>query len=392
MSVEAEVPSYVIDVDAWRARIPLFEHAIPMHHCSHAPQLDVTRAAGEAYLRSWNEHGMDWYGWMDEVEAARAAFARIIHAEPQDVAVCASVSQATGLIATALDFSGTRRTVVASGGEFPTVGHVWLAHERLGARVRWVPANQGTIALQEYRDAIRSDTMLVSACHGYFQSGFKQDVAAIAKIAHENGALVYVDAYQTLGITDIDVHALDVDFLAGGCLKFLLGVPGIAFLYVKRSVAEKLQPAATGWFGRSEPFAYRVNELTWARGARRFDTGTPPVPNAFIARAGLDVINEVGTANIAARMRELKQLLVEGGHARGLEIFGSTDLEQSVATTAYHCNGIDSSAVENAMRARGIIASARGTALRLAPHFYTTPADIDAALDALSSALKELRV
>jgi selenocysteine lyase/cysteine desulfurase len=135
-----------------------------------------------------------------------------------------------------------------------------------------------------------------------------------------------------------------------------------------------------------------VNELTWARGARRFDTGTPPVPNAFIARAGLDVINEVGTANIAARMRELKQLLVDGGRARKLEILGSEDLDHSVATTAFLCNGIDSSAVEHHMRERGIIASARGPALRLAPHFYTTPADIDAALDALASALKELRV
>ena len=202
---------------------------------------------------------------------------------------------------------------------------------------------------------------------------------------------VFVDAYQTLGITDIDVHALKVDFLAGGCLKFLLGVPGIAFLYVKPAIAERLNPSATGWFGRAEPFAYRVDELTWAPRGRRFDTGTPPVPNAFVARAGLRVINEVGTAAIDARMRTLKQYLVEGGNARGLEILGTTDLERSVATTAFDCDSVESGAVENALRARGVIATARGPALRLAPHFYSTEQDIDTSLDALVAALKELR-
>jgi selenocysteine lyase/cysteine desulfurase len=384
--------STAIDVPAWRATIPLLSTAIPMNHCSHAPQLAATRTAAENYLRSWNEHGMDWPGWMTEVEAARAAFARIINARPEDVAVCTSVSQATALVASALDFRGPRRTVVASGAEFPTVGHVWLAQERLGAHVRWVPARNGIIPLADYEPAIDGATFIVSACHASYQSGFKQDVGALAARAHAQGALIFVDAYQSLGIARVDVNDLDIDFLVGGCLKFLLGVPGIAFLYVKPGLAETLQPAATGWFGRADPFAYRAHELTWAAGARRFDTGTPPVPSAYIARAGLDVINQVGTSAIETRMRALKTYLIERAVQRNLVVLGSTDPDQTVATTAFLCGATDSAQVEAALRARGVIASARGPALRLAPHFYTTEEDIDTSLDALADALAELRV
>lgn len=382
-------PSY--DLASWRSRVPLLARSIPMNHCSHAPQLDVTRAAAEAYLDSWNRNGMDWEAWMAEVEGARADFAALIGADAGDVAVCTSVSQATALVASALDFTGRRRKVVASGAEFPTVGHVWLAHERLGARVAWVPARDGVVPLGAYDAAIDEDTLLVSAAHAYYQSGFRQDVRDIARRAHARGALIYVDAYQSLGVADVDVRALDVDFLAGGCLKFLLGVPGIAFLYVRPGLAETLRPAATGWFGRAEPFAYRAGELTWAPGARRFDTGTPPVPNAFVARAGLGVIREVGVPAIEEWMGVLKRRLVEGGRARGLDVLGDAEPERSVATTAFRCAAADGDAVEAAMRRRGVLASARGPAVRLAPHFYSTLDDVEKALDALAHALDEVR-
>jgi selenocysteine lyase/cysteine desulfurase len=382
-------PAY--DIATWRARVPLLAHAIPMNHCSHAPQLDTTRAAAEAYLDSWNRQGMDWEAWVAEVESARAGFARLIGAAPDDVAVCASVSHATALVASALEFAGRRRKVVASGAEFPTVGHVWLAHERLGARVEWVPARAGVVPLESYETAIDDRTLIVSACHAYYQSGFRQDIRAIAERAHAHGALIYVDAYQSLGIAQVDVRALGVDFLAGGCLKFLLGVPGIAFLYVRPEVAETLRPAATGWFGRAEPFAYRADELSWAAGARRFDTGTPPVPIAYVARAGLEVIHEVGVPAIEQWLRVVKRRLVEGGRARGLDVLGPTGAEQSVATTAFLCPGAPSEAVEAAMRRRGVLASARGPAVRLAPHFYSTIEDVDTSLDVLSDALAEVR-
>ncbi len=187
--------------------------------------------------------------------------------------------------------------MLASAAEFPTVGHVWLAQQSRGAEVHWVPlSNDGTIDASEYEARIDDRTRVVSACHAYFVNGFKHDIGAVARIARARGALTFVDAYQTLGTEPIDVKALGVDALAGGTLKYLMACAGIAFLYVRRDLAEQLRPTVTGWFGRVNPFAFDATALDWAPGARRFDGGTPPIINAYIARAGLEIIHEVGPA------------------------------------------------------------------------------------------------
>ena len=141
----------------------------------------------------------------------------------------------------------------------------------------WVPVDGGAIAPAEYDARVGADTLLVSACHGYYLNGVTQDIGRLATLCHEQGAMLYVDAYQTLGAVPVDVTALGVDFLASGNLKYLMGIPGVAFLYVRRELIERLHPFVTGWFGRDNPFAFQVNALDWSSTASRFDTGTPPV-------------------------------------------------------------------------------------------------------------------
>ena len=380
-------PTY--DITAWRARIPILGRAVPMNNCSQAPQTDATQAAVYAYLQSWARDGMDWDAWMAEVERARQSFALLINADVDEVAVTSSVSHAASALASALTFDGDRRRVLASAAEFPTVGHVWLAQEPRGAQVGWVPlSDRGTIDTSEYGTRIDERTRVVSACHAYFVNGFKHDVAAIARLAHARGALLFVDAYQTLGTEPIDVKALDVDALAGGTLKYLMASAGIAFLYVRRALAEQLRPTVTGWFGRAHPFAFDATALDWAPGARRFDSGTPPIINAYIARAGLEIIHEVGPANIAAWTRVLSDRLVTGGKARGLTLYGTPNAHSKAPTTAFRV-GADSATVERRMRARGVIPSARGSVIRLSPHFYSTIQDVDHALDTLAAVLHD---
>jgi len=249
--------------------------------------------------------------------------------------------------------------------------------------VTWVPVRDGAIDLQDYARLADDKTAIVSACHGFYLNGFMQDLARLVALAHARGALLYVDAYQTLGTVPIDVKALGVDFLASGNLKFLLGIPGVAFLYVRRALIETLQPAVTGWFGRADPFAFRVKELDWAGGASRFDTGTPPIVNAYAARAGMETITRVGVAAIRDWLEVLGRRLIDGGRARGLTMHGPTDMSHRTATTAFVVD--DSHGVEAAMRARGVLPSARGPVIRLAPHFYTTLDEVDIALDTLAS-------
>jgi selenocysteine lyase/cysteine desulfurase len=378
-------PSF--DLDSVRSRIPILQHAIPMNNCSQAPLCDATRRAAEEFLASWNARGMDWDRWMEEVSLAREGFARCINAAPDEIACVTSLSHAANVIASATDFSRSRHAVVASEAEFPTVGHIWLAQQSRGATVRWVPLREGAPALEDYAGAVDERTAILSVTHAYYLNGARQDLGALARLARAHGALLFVDAYQSVGTAPLDVKAAQVDVLAAGTLKYLMGTPGIAFLYVRRELIERLHPTVTGWFGRANPFAFEATHLDWSDRATRFEAGTPSIFSAYVSRAGMSMLLEVGLEAIGEWNGELSRRLVEGGRARGLALHGPGLSRPKTPTTAFLCPS-DSHAVEERLRARGVIASARGSVIRLAPHFYSSLEDCDRALDALAAELR----
>lgn len=374
-------------IEEWRKEFPILRNIIHVGNCSQSPQSIRVRNAIETYLENWLTVGMDWDYWMDEVNKAKIEFARLINADPGEVAVSTSVSEAVSSIASAITYEGPRRKVVTTEAEFPTVGHVWLAHQKYGGKVEFVPVRNGIVRMEDYERYVDEDTVIVSVTHVYYQNGFKQDLGEIARLAHSRGALVLVDAYQSLGTTPVDVKALDVDILTSGNLKYLLGIPGIAFLYVKKDLVPKLKPAVTGWFGQENPFAFKVHYLDYASSARRFDTGTPPVMPAFAARAGMEIINQVGPRAIAERIDMLSKHAIEGAQRRGLEVTSPLDISKKGATTAIRVP--DSHAMEVELKKRNIIASARGDVIRVAPHFFTRPEDLDVVLDEIVAILRK---
>lgn len=375
-----------LDIGAIRADIPLLERFVPLANCSQTPQTGRTAEAAGAFLDSWDHSGMDWDAWIAEVEAARTTFARLIGAEPDEIAVTSSVSAATAAVASAMDFSGERSRVVTSEAEFPGTAQAWTAQGRHGARIVHVPVRSGRLHTEDFATHVDERVAVVSATHAWYRNGSLQDIGAIVRIARQAGAMTYVDAYQTAGVVPVDVKELGVDFLASGVLKYLMGLPGIAFLYVRRELANDLRPAFTGWFGRADPFGFEPGRLDFARGARRFDLGTPPIINAYVARAGIEWIMDIGVEIIRERTLKLSGRIVERARKCGLSIDGPPEPTARTPVTAIRCD--DASAVEAEMRERGILVSARGPVVRLAPHVFNTMDEIDTAMDALADILR----
>lgn len=374
-------------MEEWRAQVPLLDRLIPMNNCSQGPLTHRVRQAMDDYFASWRQRGMDWEGWLEEVGKARARFATLIGAEPDEIAVTSSVSMAANVVASSLDFGAGRNRVAVTEMEFPSVSHVWLAQQKGGAEIDRIPMEAGEIAPDAYSRAVSEETLLVSAAHAFYRTGYTQNLATVAERVHESGALLFVDAYQSLGTRPIDVKEADVDFLAAGCLKFLLSMSGIAFLYVAPHLVESLEPHITGWFGRRDPFAFDPETLDWSSTASRFEVGTPPIPNAYAARAGMDIVLEVGPDRVRERTLQLARKLIRGGRERGLKVVGPEDAAKHNPTVAFLCPDGAAQEVEASLRERGVLGSARGSVLRLAPHFYSTGEDVERSLDALAEVL-----
>ena len=312
-------------LERFRARFPIFGHRVYLNSCSQgALSLDV-EAAVATFVESWRTEGSPWDRWVGEVERLRASFAAAIGADADEIAVMPNASTAIGAIATALAFDTDRRAVVLGEFEFPTMAHVWQAQQRRGARIEWVAADGETLPIERYGARIDERTLIVPATHVCFRNGYRLDVGRLVTICRERGAYCMLDDYQRTGTAPLDVHALGVDFLVTGALKYLIGPAGVAFLYVRRGLVERLEPLSTGWFGRVDPFAFSLAPVDWSTSARRFETGSPPVPNVYAAAAGLDLLRTLAPAAIDAQIARLVDRFAGGARARGFDVMTPDD-------------------------------------------------------------------
>ncbi len=366
-----------------RALFPILQHKAQLSSCSQSALSQPVADAIREYMASWQELGMHWGGWAAALDEAKAEFARLIHAEAQDIAVMSCVSDLASSFGNSLDFGGQRNGIVLGEVDFPSLGHVWLAQQQRGAKLEFVGDDaQSRIDLSSYEAAITGRTQLVMVSQVSYSNGQLQDIAALAKLAHAQGALLFVDAYQSAGAMQIDVVRDDIDVLVSGAQKYLLGCPGIAFMYVRRDIAQRLRPPNTGWFGRVNPFAFDIHLLDYADGARRFETGTPPYIAAMAARAALRLINSLDMAQIERHIGHLSEVALQAAREHGLSVASPLDPMQKGSTTAVFVD--DSAAVEKSMAAHGFIVSARGPVIRVAPHFYNTADEVARAMAMLS--------
>jgi selenocysteine lyase/cysteine desulfurase len=367
-----------------RHRFPIFERLVYVNSCSQGALSDAVRDAYAGYLDDWDEKGAPWDYWVERAEAARASFADLVGADPDEIAVTTSVSAGVSALLSGIPFDGDRAKIVVSDFEFPTIGQITHAQELLGRRVVHVPAaRDSTIPLERFEEAIDEDTALVCVTAVCYRNGSRLDLEGVIRLAHERGALVLVDAYQAVGALPIDVRALDCDFLAAGVLKYLLGSAGLAFLYCRSDLVERIVPTQTGWFADRDIFDMDIHDYSPASTARRFEAGTPPVPSIYAGIAGMELMREVGIEETAVHVRELTGLLIEGVEEElGGRVVTPRDPTRRGPLVAVASS--DDRALVAALAREGIVTSCRDGNLRVSPHCYNTREDIEAVLAALA--------
>jgi selenocysteine lyase/cysteine desulfurase len=369
------------NVSGCRARFPIFERLVYINSCSQGALSDSVRAAYDEYLTGWDDRGAPWDYWVERTEAARAAFARLVNGEPDDVAVTTSLSAGVSPLASAIDF-GARSKVVISDFEFPTIGQIWHAQELRGAQVVHVPADGSEIPLERFDEAIDEQTAVVSITAVCYRNGARLPVEEIARIAHERGALVVLDAYQAIGTYPLDVTELGVDVVAAGVLKYLLGSAGLGFMWTRPGLSEELLPTQTGWFADKNIFEMDISDYSPSPTARRFQSGTPPVPAIYAGIAGIELMQEIGVAETREHVTALNERLIAGVDDLGGTVVTPRDPEKRGALVCIAST--DAPGLVAELEKDGIVTSDRDGNLRVSAHAYNTVEDIDAVLAALA--------
>jgi selenocysteine lyase/cysteine desulfurase len=359
----------------YRDEFPIFRHARYLNTCSLGAVSTRTRAAMTEYLDLWERRGAAaWYDtWLPMVERLRGAYARIIGATAQDVAIHPSISSALSVVAECLEYR-VRPKVVTTSLDFPTVAYQWLAKAARGVEVVVVESPDGiTVPLELLATAVDERTAVLATSHVFFTSGAIQDLRALAAVTRANGALLLVDGYHATGQIPVEVTDLGVDFYCSGGLKWLLGGSGIAFLYVRPELQPRLEPGVTGWFAHAAPFRFDPRSLERAADAHRFEMGTPGIAGVYAQLAGLSIIEEIGVMAIRAATAQLTDDLIAVAAAHGLRPRVAVD--PAVRSGIVMLPRQDPQADVRRLAAEGFIVDARPGHVRVSPYFYNIPDD-----------------
>ena len=364
------------ELSEYRDRFPILAETTYLINHS----LGAMPAAAEGrvldYAHDWKTRGIRAWGegWWEMPLTVGDQIARLIGAPPGTVSMHQNVTIAEAVVLSCFDFARPRRRIVYEEGNFPSVRYLYQAQR--GADIVVAADDEGVV------EAIDERTLLVPVTHVLFKTGEIQDVESIVEAAHEHGAHVVLDAYQSVGTVPLDVTALGVDFAVGGSVKWLCGGPGAGWLYVRPDLAGTLEPALTGWQAHARPFDFET-EQEYAEGAGRFLTGTPNVPALYAATAGYDVIEEIGVERIRARSVEQTTLLIELLDELGFPVGSPSDPARRGGTVVVRPP--DFERVDAELAAQGILCDHRpDVGLRLGPHFFNTDDELRYAVDQIA--------
>jgi kynureninase len=363
----------------WRKEFPILEHTTYLisHSLGAMPRCAADQL--QQYAATWASRGIRAWeeGWWEMPVTVGDLIGTIIGAGPGQVVMHQNVSICQWMVTSCFDWNGPRNKLVTDGLNFPSNDYVYYGLERQGARVCRVASPDGmTLPLELMLAAIDEQTQLVSVSHVAFRSSYVQDLAAITRRAHEVGALVIADLYQSAGILPLDVRALGVDFATGGSVKWLCGGPGAGYLYVRADLLPKLQPAATGWMAHRDPFEFEPGPIDFATDAFRFLNGTPNIPALYAARSGYEIINRIGVEAIRAKSVRQTERLIELADEAGFPVRSCRDPRARGGVVVVDVpNGRE---VARELARREVLVDYRPNAgIRIAPHFYTSDDELE---------------
>ena len=366
-----------------RTQFPTLADQTYLCSCSLGLPSQRTRRALERYLELWTNYGASAWPkyWLEEVTAAKREFAKLINADPGEIAVMPNISSALTSISSSLDLTAGSR-IVSCDLDFPTVTHHFLAKARHGVETVVLGSeDQIKVDLDQFEAAINDATALVATSRVFFTSGYIQDVGSLAEIVHQKGKLLLVDDYQGTGQVPIDVKAKDIDILVTGGLKWLLGGSGIAYMYVRQDLIQRLSPTTAGWFGHRDQFAFDPHEMVFRDDAGRFEAGTPSISAVYAGAEGLRMVNELGSEVIRERNAYLTGLLVSQLSERGFQLRIPDDPRRHATITMVEME--DPAAVVDYLAEHKIIVDARPGAIRVSPYFYNNEEDIEQVIESL---------
>jgi selenocysteine lyase/cysteine desulfurase len=375
MTLASSVSPRARGLARYRSEFPIFRDRVYLNTCSLGALGERSRRKVAEFLDLWQSRGASaWYDvWWEALADLRTRYGRLVNAAATEIALAPSTSVALSAVAETLDYR-RRPKIVTTSLDFPTVAYQWLAKARRGVEVVVVESpDRISVPVEAIARAVDQRTALVVTSHVYFTSGAIQDIKSVASAAHAQGALCLIDAYQSVGQIPVDVRATGVDFLTAGGLKWLLGGPGIVFLYVREELAQQLEPMVAGWFGHRDQFNFDPRSLTFHDDARRFELGTPALAAIYAQRGGLEYIEEIGVPAIREVTAALTEDLIARARAAG---FAPKVAAEPAARSAIVMLPVpDPAASVRHLAADGVIADARPGHVRLSPFFYNVQDD-----------------
>jgi len=370
------------DFESLRDEFPILARKTYLNSCS----LGALSRRSEAYLAEfverWHDMGASaWYRhWLGRVEDLRGRVSDFLGTTPRELALLPSTSAALAAVTESIDARGRNR-VVCTELDFPTLAYQWAVKPEIEMVVLKSPDGI-RIDPEQFAEAVDDRTLFLATSHVFFATGYEQDLNALADIARAAGAYSLIDGYQGAGQTDLTLPGTGVDFYTTGPLKWLLGGPGLAYLYVRDQLVEELEPRLTSWFATKRQFDFDLGGFEYRDDARRFELGTPALPTVHTALGGQEIIDEVGLPAILRRNRELTDHLIDAAERAGMSLTLADPDHRTFILMIQHD---DPSGAVKHLAEQGIIVDYRPGHVRVSPHFYNTTEELDRCIEVLAA-------